>query len=93
MIDEYQNPEIEINDESDNLFLTNDQKIIFLEAKKIITKIANQENIAEQFLHNNTCLKKIILGQNNLEFILLKIAGKWRYQLLHQPLAELFKNK
>ena len=25
--------------------------------------------------------------------ILLKIAGKWRYQLLHQPLAELFKNK
>ena len=91
--DEYQNPEIEINDESDNLFLTNDQKIIFLEAKKIITKIANQENIAEQFLFNNTCLKKIILGQNNLEFILLKIAGKWRYQLLHQPLAELFKNK
>jgi ribonuclease D len=91
--DEYQNPEIEINDEGDNLFLTNDQKIIFLEAKKIITKIANQENIAEQFLFNNTCLKKIILGQDNLEFILLKIAGKWRYQLLHQPLTELFKNK
>ena len=81
------------DDYHDVLFLTSAQKIIFLEAKKIITKIAFEEKIAEQFLLNNHDLKKIILSQENLEFILLKIAGKWRFNLLYQELAKLLNHK
>jgi ribonuclease D len=81
------------NDYHDSLFLSSSQKIIFLEAKKIITKIAFEVKIAEQFLLNNHDLKKIILSQENLESVLLKIAGKWRFKMLHQELAKLFNYK
>ncbi len=81
------------NDYHDVLFLSSAQKIIFLEAKKIITKIAIEEKIVEQFLLNNHDLKKIILSQENLKSILLKISGEWRYNLLYEELAKLFNHK
>jgi len=81
------------NDYHDVLFLTSQQKIIFLEAKKIITKIAFVENISEQFLLNNHDLKKIILSSENLESILFKIVGKWRFDLLYHELAKLINYK
>ncbi len=80
-----------INDLNDNLFLSSTQKIIFLEAKKIISKIAVEENISEQFLLTNYDLKKIILAPENLAIILAKTLGKWRFSLLYQPLSKLIK--
>jgi len=71
--------------------LNNQQKIIFLEAKKIISKIARSENISEQFLLNTNDLKKIIIEPEKFLNNSQQILGNWRYCLIFEDLAKLLK--
>lgn len=82
---------LEFVDDNDNV-LNNKQKIIFLEAKKIISKIAKIENISEQFLLNSSDLKKIIIEPQKFFENSQQILGEWRYCLVSEELAKLLKN-
>lgn len=79
----------DFKDENGGIILNNSQKIIFVEAKKIITKIALGENIAEQFLLNNSDLKKIITQRQDFANNPFKYLSEWRCNLLYQPLIKI----
>ena len=82
---------LEFADENDSA-LNHKQKIIFLEAKKIISKIARTQNISEQFLLNSSDLKKIIIEPQKFFENSQQILGEWRYCLVFEELAKLLKN-
>ncbi len=68
-----------------NYFMSEKQKRIFNQAKEIVAKIAEQENIKQQFLLTNIDLKDIIL-KNEFD---AKIANGWRGELLLLELKKL----
>ena len=81
----------ELIEDYENL-LNSRQKIIFLEAKKIIGKIAANENISEQFLLNSSDLRKIIIEPQKFFENSRQILGEWRYSLIFIELSKLLKN-
>lgn len=66
--------------------MTFDQKKSYEEAKKIVQKIAEQENIETQFLISAPDLKRSIYDR---EFFSGKVSG-WRYQLFGTSLENIF---
>ncbi|GDX36074.1 hypothetical protein LBMAG18_05850 [Alphaproteobacteria bacterium] len=90
-LDLAEKPPFELMEDNDNL-LNSKQKIIYLEAKKIIGKIAANENISEQFLLNSFDLKKIIIDPQKFFENSRQIIGEWRYSLIFIELSKLLKN-
>jgi len=64
------------------------QKNCYSEAKKLIAKIAFQENFKEQFLMTSSDLEKVICDQK----LLNEIVSGWRYQLFGKELEQLISN-
>ena len=81
-----QNSEVELDEEK--IFMTQKQKDCFEKAKEIISKIAAQENFADQFLITSADLKKVICDKNSFD---KKVTG-WRQQMFGTQLQELILN-
>ena len=62
------------------------QKMAFEESKKLVAKIANQENLPEQFLVSTNSLKSFAYKEKEIEEDL----SKWRFQLFGKQLKEIF---
>jgi len=71
-----------------DFFMTQKQKDCFETAKKLISKIALQQNFKEQFLLTSSDLKKIIFKPHTTAQIL----GEWRQHLFGEELTNLILN-
>lgn len=78
----------ELVEKNHKSFMSEKQKKLFKEAKKIITKISAQENFQEQFLLTSSDLKKIICEKDIFDET---VAG-WRKQVFGEELKELIFN-
>lgn len=71
--------------EEKNFFMSGKQKKLYEEAKKLIAKIAQEENLQEQFLITSSALKSIICDCETIDELVIG----WRYQIFGKKLEQL----
>lgn len=70
-----------------NYIMDKSQKQKYFDARKLIAKVAKENEVKEQFLINADCLKAIIIGKNNVQN---SVFG-WRYDLFGEELEKIIK--
>lgn len=75
----------ESDEKRKNIFMSERQKENYKEAKKLMSKVAVEENIKEQFLITSNLLKNIVCEKDLID----KMLSGWRYQLFGEKLKKI----